>query len=174
MVTTDGAPGWGDAGVIVPWTLYGCYGDERLLERHYDAMKKWVTHIRSANPDLIRRNELNNNYGDWVAIGSETSKELLATAFFARDADLLARIARVLGRGDDASAYQALFENIRGAFIATYLDDEGRVLGDTQTGYVLALRFGLDFPRNCGKKPSLIWCGPSRRRAGTFPRGFSG
>jgi alpha-L-rhamnosidase len=143
VVTTDGAPGWGDAGVIVPWSLYRCYGDERLLERHYEAMRKWVEHIRSANPDLIRKNGLNNNYGDWVAIGSETSKELLATAFFAHDADLLARTARVLGRTDDASAYQALFVNIRRAFITTYLDDDGRVLGDTQTGYVLALRFGL-------------------------------
>jgi alpha-L-rhamnosidase len=143
VVTTDGSPGWGDAGVIVPWTLYGCYGDERLLERHYEAMKKWVEHIRSANPDLIRKNELNNNYGDWVAIGSETSKELLATAFFAHDADLLARIARVLGKQDDSSSYQDLFERIRMAFVANFLDDEGRVLGDTQTGYVLALRFDL-------------------------------
>jgi len=143
VVTTDGSPGWGDAGVIVPWTLYRCYGDERLLERHYEAMRSWVEYIRSANPDLIRKNKLNNNYGDWVAIGSETSKELLATAFFAHDADLLARTARVLGREDDWSSYQALFERIRAAFVAAFLDDQGRVLGDTQTGYVLALRFDL-------------------------------
>jgi alpha-L-rhamnosidase len=143
VVTTDGSPGWGDAGVIVPWDLYRCYGDERLLERHYDAMRKWVEHIRSANPDLIRRNDLNNNYGDWVAIASETSKELLATAFFARDADLLARAARVLGRDEDARSYQELFERIRAAFGAAFLDDDGRVHGDTQTGYVLALRLDL-------------------------------
>ncbi len=143
VVTTDGAPGWGDAGVIVPWTLYRCYGDERLLERHYEAIRKWVEHIRSANPELIRKNDLNNNYGDWVAIGSETPKELLATAFFAHDADLLARAARVLEKEDEASSYHALFERIRAAFVTSFLDGEGRVLGDTQTGYVLALRFGL-------------------------------
>jgi alpha-L-rhamnosidase len=143
IVTTDGSPGWGDAGIIVPWSLYECYGDERLLERHYDAMRRWIEYIRAANPDLIRRNLLNNNYGDWVAVGSSTSKELLATAFFARDADLLARIARVLGEQDDAAAYQSLFEAIRAAFAEAFLDDEGRVQGDTQTGYVLALRFGL-------------------------------
>jgi len=143
VVTTDGAPGWGDAGVIVPWALYRCYGDERLLERHYEAMKKWVEHIRSANPDLIRKNALHNNYGDWVAIGSETSKELLGTVFFAHDADLLARTARVLGRDEEARAYQDLFEKIRDAFVAEFLDGEGRLLGDTQTGYVLALRFDL-------------------------------
>jgi alpha-L-rhamnosidase len=143
VVTTDGAPGWGDAGVIVPWSLYRCYGDERLLERHYQAMRNWVEHIRKANPDLIRKNALHNNYGDWVAIGSDTSRELLATAFFAHDADLLARTARVLGKSDDASAHQDLFERIRRAFASAYIDSEGRVLGDTQTGYVLALQFDL-------------------------------
>ncbi len=143
VVTTDGSPGWGDAGVIVPWTLYRCYGDERILERHYEAMRKWVEHIRSANPDLIRKNDLGNNYGDWVAIGSETSKELLATAFFAHDADLLARAARALGKEEDAASYQDLFERIREAFVSAFLDEESRVLGDTQTGYVLALEFDL-------------------------------
>jgi alpha-L-rhamnosidase len=29
---TDGAPAWGDAGIIVPWTIYQCYGDTRILE----------------------------------------------------------------------------------------------------------------------------------------------
>jgi alpha-L-rhamnosidase len=143
IVTTDGSPGWGDAGILVPWSLYQCYGDERLLERHYDAMRRWIEYVRSANPDLVRRNLLNNNYGDWVAVGSSTSKELLATAFFARDADLLARIARVLGRKDDAARYRSLFDAIRSAFAGAFLDDEGRVEGDTQTGYALALRFGL-------------------------------
>ena len=31
----NGAPAWGDAGVIVPVTLYRLYGDRRLLERCY-------------------------------------------------------------------------------------------------------------------------------------------
>jgi alpha-L-rhamnosidase len=143
VVTTDGSPGWGDAGVIVPWTLYRCYGDERILDRHYEAMRQWVEHILRSNPGLIRKNDLNNNYGDWVAIGSETPKEILATAFFAHDADLLARTARVLGRNEDAASYQALLERVRAAFAAAFFDEEGRILGDTQTGYVLALEFDL-------------------------------
>ena len=27
----EGGPAWADAAVIVPWTIYQCYGDERLL-----------------------------------------------------------------------------------------------------------------------------------------------
>ncbi len=143
IVTTDGAPGWGDAGIIVPWTLYRCYGDERLLETNYRAMQRHVEFIRRANPDLVRRNRVGNNYGDWVAIDSDTSKELLATAFFARDAELLSRIAGVIGRSGDASAYRKLFEDIKSVFQNEFLSDDTRLLGDTQTGYVLALRFDL-------------------------------
>ncbi|MFQ5790355.1 MAG: family 78 glycoside hydrolase catalytic domain, partial [Acidobacteriota bacterium] len=143
IVTTDGAPGWGDAGVIVPWTHYQCYGDKRILERHYRPMQKWIGYIHRANPDLIRKNRLNNNYGDWVAIGAETPKELLATAFFAHSTRLLAKIARVLGYETDAAYYESLFEQIKLAFNREFVDEENRLRGDTQTAYVLALRFGL-------------------------------
>jgi alpha-L-rhamnosidase len=173
IVTTDGSPGWGDAGIIVPWSLYECYGDERLLARHYDAMRRWIEYIRSANPDLIRRNLLNNNYGDWVAVGSSTSKELLATAFFARDADLMARIARVLGKDDDAAAYQSLFGAIRSAFAEEFLDEEGRVQGDTQTGYVLALRFGL-VPDGWREKAAAHLVRAIEEKGGHLSTGFLG
>lgn len=143
IVTTDGAPGWGDAGIIVPWTLYRCYGDERLLESNYGAMQRHVDFIRRANPDLIRRNRVGNNYGDWVAIDSDTPKELLATAFFAHDAELMSQIASVVGRDNDAVAYRELFEAIRTTFQEEFMEDDARLAGDTQTGYVLALRFGL-------------------------------
>lgn len=37
-----GAAGWGDAGVIVPWTLWRMYGDTRIVERHWRAMTAWL------------------------------------------------------------------------------------------------------------------------------------
>jgi alpha-L-rhamnosidase len=41
-----GSAGWGDAAVIVPWTLYECYGDQRVLEQQYASMKAWVEYMR--------------------------------------------------------------------------------------------------------------------------------
>jgi alpha-L-rhamnosidase len=41
-----GSAGWGDAAVIVPWTLYECYGDQRVLEEQYASMKAWVEYMR--------------------------------------------------------------------------------------------------------------------------------
>ena len=31
----DGGPGWADAAIICPWTIYRCYGDQAILERHF-------------------------------------------------------------------------------------------------------------------------------------------
>jgi alpha-L-rhamnosidase len=139
----DGAPGWADAGVIVPWLLYRRYGDRRLLERHWPHMERYLDHLRRSNPDLLWRRRRNSDYGDWLSIGEETPKDLLATAYWAHDAKLMAEVARALGRDDRAEAYDRLREGIVVAFNEAFVGDDGLVEGDTQTGYLLALAFDL-------------------------------
>ncbi|MBB3112474.1 alpha-L-rhamnosidase [Paenibacillus phyllosphaerae] len=75
--------GWGDAAVIVPWTMYQAYGDKRILEDSYASMTGWVEYvIRTAAshiPDelkncedaerLERQQYLWNtgfHFGDWL------------------------------------------------------------------------------------------------------------
>jgi alpha-L-rhamnosidase len=138
-----GTPAWGDAGVIVPWTVYLAYGDTRILDEQYAAMVAWVEFIRRANPSLLWQKSRGSDYGDWLSINADTDKEVLATAFFAHSADLVARSARVLGKTDDAAKYAALFDSIKKAFATAYVGADGAIRGDTQTAYALALRFGL-------------------------------
>ncbi|HVT12202.1 MAG TPA: family 78 glycoside hydrolase catalytic domain [Fimbriimonadaceae bacterium] len=140
---SDGAPAWGDAGVIVPWTMYLAYGDTRLLERRYDAMKAWIDYIDSVNPDHIWIKRSNNNFGDWLNVHDDTPRDVIATAYFAHSTDLFARIARVLGRDEDAAKYEALRDEIRKAFVEHFVDADVKIKGDTQTCYVLALWFDL-------------------------------
>jgi alpha-L-rhamnosidase len=140
---SDGAPAWGDAGVIVPYTIYKAYGDKRLLARRYDAMAKWVHYIDSVNPDHIWINRSNNNFGDWLNVQDDTPREVLATAYFAYSTDLLARSAEALGKTEDAKTYHKLFSDIREAFNTEFVSADGTIKGDTQTDYVLALRFNL-------------------------------
>ncbi len=149
-----GSAGWADAGVIIPYTIWQVYGDRRILERHYNAMVKWVDWIASKNPNGLRVNQLANNYGDWLCIPSDTSfgthspiKNLLATAYWADDCTKLARIARELGRADDAKRFKKMFEHVRAAFQKKWLEPNGRITTDTQTGYLLALAFDL-LPEN--------------------------
>jgi alpha-L-rhamnosidase len=139
VLDTEGAPGWGDAGVIVQWTVLRCTGDARIAEEHYDAMKKWVEHIRRENPDLRWTKKRGNDYGDWVSVNAQTPNEVLATAYFAQSARLVGRMAKALGREEDAKAYEALFQRIKAAFDESYVTPDARVKGDTQTSYLLAL-----------------------------------
>jgi alpha-L-rhamnosidase len=139
-----GAPAWGDAGVIVPWTVYTMYGDRSLLERHYQAMSAWMEFIERDNPDFVRARRLARNYGDWLAPGTDlTSRELLATAYWAYDAALMAEIAEATGRPGDAASYRALWSKIRAAFAAAFVAGDGRLATDTQTSYALALHMDL-------------------------------
>ena len=37
-----GSIGWGDVILTLPWQLYHLWGDERVLEENYSAMKRWI------------------------------------------------------------------------------------------------------------------------------------
>ena len=155
-VLTRGQPnatssaGWGDAAVIIPWTMYLAYGDTRLLERQYPSMRKYVEYQRRVAGDKLLWNS-GWHYGDWLAFsttradypGATTDKDLIATAFFAHSTDLLARSAQALGKDDDARAYRDLFDRIRAAWTQEYVTASGRIGANTQTAYALALEFHL-------------------------------
>ena len=78
-----GAPGWADAGVLVPYAAWLQYGDKSLLESSWPNMQRYMDFILTTNPDYIRRNKLGNNYGDWLAPDQNTPKDLIATAYWA-------------------------------------------------------------------------------------------
>ena len=142
-VHREAAPAWGDAGVIIPWHLWRTYGDLAVLERSFDAMSAWIGHIRRHNPDLLWRRRTGNSYGDWLQVDAATPRDLLATAYFARSAQIVADAAEVLGRHAEADEHRALQLGIRAAFIEAYVGDDGTVEGGAQTGYLLALAFDL-------------------------------
>ncbi|WP_283134641.1 alpha-L-rhamnosidase [Rhizohabitans arisaemae] len=138
-----GAPAYGDAAVIVPWEMYRAYGDVTLLRRAFPSMCAWVDLIAGLNPDGIWRNRRGNDYGDWLAVGEETSRELVATAYLARTSGLLVQAAEVLGDEKAVVKYADLSVLVRRAFAAEYLGSDGRLTGDTQTAYLLALAWRL-------------------------------
>ncbi|MFD4778003.1 family 78 glycoside hydrolase catalytic domain, partial [Streptomyces sp. NPDC058427] len=134
----NGAAGWGDAGVTVPWSLYQAYGDRQVLEDAWPSIRAWLTFLEKNSDGLLRPD---GGYGDWLNVSDETPKDVIATAYFAHSADLAARTATELG--DDPAPYLDLFTRVTEAFRAAYVTDEGRVKGDTQTAYVLALSMDL-------------------------------
>ena len=139
----DGGPAWADAGVICPWTIYDVYGDRRILEQHYDAMTRFIAFCQNrSKPDLLPP-EKYHCFGDWLNINDDTPKDVIYTAYFAYSTKLTAQAADVLRKTDDAAKYHELYNQIKAAFNKAYVTDDGRIVGDTQTAYVLALAFDL-------------------------------
>jgi alpha-L-rhamnosidase len=145
-----GAAGWADVAVIIPWTMYLTYGDKRVLEEQYDSMGKWIEYMRQrAGDDYIWDGDY--HFGDWLAFattrpdypGATTSKDFIATAFYAHSTDLMRRIALNLGKENDARSYGELLGKIKTAFRREFVTERGRVGEDTQTAYALALEFDL-------------------------------
>ena len=135
-----GAAGWGDAVVIVPWTMYRLYGDRRAAERALPAIRRWLDYLTETSDDLVRPS---SGYGDWLSVDAETPKDLVGTAYFAYSARLAAELARALDLEGDAVAYERLFEGVRRAFRRRFVRGGGRLVSDTQAASVVALHAGL-------------------------------
>ncbi|MBB2914230.1 alpha-L-rhamnosidase [Streptosporangium becharense] len=141
---------WGDAAVIVPWTLYERYGDPEPLRRQYPSMRAWVDQCAGRAGDGHLWNE-GFQLGDWLdpaappdrPFEARTDRALVATAYLARSARLLSRAAAVLGDEEGRRRYGDLADRVRAAFDAEYVSPSGRLVGDSQTAYALALRFDL-------------------------------
>jgi alpha-L-rhamnosidase len=146
VVGGDGGPAWADAAIICPWTIYQCYGDNGLLEENYDVMQRFMGYLESTHENYIRCYPDYpgfKGFGDWLSIKAETPHDLIGTAFFAYDAELMSRIAEALGKTEDARRYRELFETVKAAFQRRYVTPDGLVTPGSQTANLLALHFNL-------------------------------
>jgi alpha-L-rhamnosidase len=141
---------WGDAAVVVPWALYERYGDVGVLADQFGSAKAWVECVeRLAGPGRLW--DTGFQLGDWLDPAAppndpgagRTDRYLVATAYFARSAELLARISSVLERTEDAHRFTRLASEVRDAFRQRYLEPSGRLTSDAPTAYALAIAFGL-------------------------------
>lgn len=135
-----GSPAWEDAGVICPWSIYRIYSDIRILERQYPSMRRYGEYLAKR---CVDGRHPGDGFGDWLAIDSYTPMDLIGTAYSACSCRLLARIAAILGKADDAERFDGYFRRMRQAFQHHFVTPAGRIVGDSQTAYLLALAFDL-------------------------------
>jgi alpha-L-rhamnosidase len=140
----EGGPGAGTAGILVPWALHTCYADRTPLDAHLPSMGRFLELVKKQNPDLLWSNQRGADLGDPLELGPATDHALIGTAELAHAADALAVMARASGAAlePDARRYQAIAEGARAAFARKFLAPDGKLAGDTQTAYALAL--GMD------------------------------
>ncbi|TIC85619.1 alpha-L-rhamnosidase [Nocardioides sp. GY 10127] len=167
-----GSAGWGDAAVLVPWELWRAYGDAGVLAESLPSMRAWVDGqaeraASGRHPDRAARRpepaaheryllDTGFHFGEWLEPGVEPHPDprvdhaVVATAFLARSARLLAASCTVLGLADEAARYGDLADGATGAWQAEFLGPDDRVAadgtvpgGERQAHYVRALAFGL-------------------------------
>ncbi|KAL3475885.1 bacterial alpha-L-rhamnosidase-domain-containing protein [Aspergillus californicus] len=150
---------WDDIAIILPWTLYQCYGDINILRRQYPSMTGYLDRAVQRGPDRLWDDTL-FQLGDWLDPtappdqpgNSRTDGTLVADAYLVYVTGLLARICTVLDEPTDASRYEADYRALKSRFQTKYISPTGLLVGDTQTALSLALVFDLhDDPQQAAK-----------------------
>lgn len=148
-----GSSVWGDAATFIPTTLYEFYGDKDELNVCYPMMKDWVDFIIRSDKEH-GENHLWNfgfHFGDWLAQDGITSQSMkggtddyfVASIYYYASTQKVAHAAKILGKKEDASYYTKKASQIYNAIRSEYFSKSGRLCIDTQTAYLICLRFGV-------------------------------
>ena len=164
---SNSSAGWGDAIIMVPWTLYERYNDKEALQENYDAMVKWLSFSKqsaAANKEGLKQYLWDTKfyYGDWMfpsfMMGdpnpmktAQCTKDIVATAFLAHSSELLGKISDILGY--ESQQYYDYANKVKEAFTTYYLTPAGHLTSDYQGCYVMALAYHM-VPEN--KENALV------------------
>jgi len=144
---------WADAGVIIPWNLYLNYGDKNLLKNFYPMMKDYVENlinkdINQGNLNLILEGF---TYGDWLAQDGEndqsnfggTDTGFIKSVYYYHAVDIISLASKELGYYKNFISYIKLKDKIYKAILNEYFNEDGRLIINTQTSYVLCLQYNI-------------------------------
>lgn len=169
---------WGDAAVIIPWTVYRASGDRAFLARHFDMMAAWVDFVTERYDAGSWLTQF--HFGDWLAMDGPgggdgalggTDEPFIALAYLIHTARLTARSAAVLDMPHQEAQYQALADRVLEHLHREYYSPSGRCCVNTQTAHLLTIALDLHPNREkatAGLLNRLEWAG------GKLSTGFVG
>jgi len=143
-----GGTAWGSAYIIIPWYMYLYYNDVRILEEHFDGMKKYIEYLdgRRDRDGLIYIDERDSwDLGEWVPpTHTIISPSYVSSAYYYYDLELMSKISKVLKNNSDHKYFQNKSEKTKEAFNVRYFDKEKNSYSIGKQGAnVFALAFGL-------------------------------
>lgn len=141
--------------LLVAWNVYTHYGDRKILEENYEPIKRWVNYlIRNSDDYVVRYSQM----GDWAgpiggtdikssgggAISAITPTTLMATGYLYYDCILVSKMAKVLGRDEDAAEYAIIAQKVSEAFHkAYYQEKDGFYASNSQASNIFPLYLGI-------------------------------
>ncbi|MBP9988517.1 MAG: hypothetical protein KBT46_03375, partial [Ruminococcus sp.] len=134
---SENAAAWSDAGIIVPYNIYRMFGDKKIISDHYDSMEKYIA-------QLIKNFGMSGpipRYGDWLSY-DYCKNEMISSVMLINDIVMMTEISEVLGKADRAEYYKNLKKDALKYYEDNFLDN-GKLIGQTQTDKVLALRYDV-------------------------------
>jgi len=144
------SPEWGSAFIIAPWLAFQRYGDRRVLERHYEQMKRYAAYLSGKAEGHI----VSHGLGDWCDTGpgspgvsQQTPAGVTGTAIYCWDLRILGGVAHLLGKREDEARYRELAGDVRLAFNRRFY--RGAAAGyasGSQTSNAMPLALGLAEP----------------------------
>ena len=145
---------WPGAVVTVADMLYTRFGDLEPIRQHYDAMKKWMLHMKN---DYMRGGLMpRDTYGDWCMppeslelIHSSdptriTESTVISTPFYSYLCGKMAKFAEILGFDEDVAFFRQEITTTTIAFNDKYFNRmTGVYANNTVTANILPLWFGM-------------------------------
>lgn len=162
----DGSAGWSDAGVLIPYRIYKRYGDQKILENSYDAMKKYAdfkiktlgkwypTAVRTGIDRKYKKyiSNYGQSYGEWA---EPTEVHITGfrdfacphpeetTAYIIYMLEKMAEIAEVLGKAEDKKRFSEYAEKAKIGYGKLIECPEFTLDTDRQAKLVRPLYMGL-------------------------------
>ena len=148
---------WPGAFITVADMIWRRFGDFRTVEQHYDAMKRWMLHMKKyylKDGILIR-----DTYGDWCVppespelIHSRDTNRItwpacLSTPYYVEYCGIMGGFATNLHREDDVKYFKNEINTVTKAYNARYFDSvSGCYANNTVTANILPLAFWMVGP----------------------------
>jgi len=166
MNSMDGSAGWSDAGVLIPYRIYKKYGDRRILEENYSAMRRYAEfkiktigkHYLTGLPTGLSHKDgktisnYGQSYGEWAEpadVKAFAVSDFInphpeeTTAYLVYMLETMAKIARVLNKSADAERYEAKAEVVRAGYRKLIETEKYSYDTDRQAKLVRPLYLGL-------------------------------
>jgi len=150
-----GGPGWPGLLSAITWRHFLYYGDKRVLEENYDAIRRFVDNLESRSKDGVMRAYGGqwSFIGDWVPPerGMDTKNwpsrpaaELFNNCYRIQQLEILKNIASILVKKDEVERCDARLAAARAAVHAAFFDKAAGNYGiDEQAYYIMPLLAGV-------------------------------
>lgn len=172
-VITAGGAGWSDAGIIVPYVIYTMYGDTDIIKECYESMYDYMSWLSTKGYEGPTQ-----RYGDWLAY-EPTDRRFVSIAYYAYDSLLFSKMNKAISETEGdlyhrrSVEYMELYNKIKMHFQSIYVDENGKLTQDSQTAYLMALKFDL-LPEECREKAIKVLDEKIKKNGYKLSTGFLG